>query len=60
MKITKPAIDRKDLLFLLGGALVVAGVAMWSVPRAFITAGGLLLIVPLLELLSGFIRGLRS
>lgn len=60
MKVTKPPVDRKDLLFLLGGALVVVGVAWGSRPHALIVAGALLLIVPVLELVSGFIRGLRS
>lgn len=60
MKVIKPPVDRKDLLFLLGGVLVVAGVALTNRSHALIAAGGLLLVVPVLELLSGFIRGLRS
>lgn len=60
MTIKKPLVDRKDLLFLLGGLLVVAGVGVHSLSRGLITAGILLLAVPALELVSGFIRGLRS
>lgn len=60
MKVTKPPMDKNDLLFAAGGVLLVAGMALGSRPHALITAGILLLIVPVLELVSGFIRGLRS
>lgn len=51
---------RSDVLYIIGAALVVAGIAMIRAKFALITAGAFCLIFPVLELTTGFIRGLRA
>jgi hypothetical protein len=53
-------IDKADVAVVVGSILVVAGVTLWSRPAGLATAGGFLLVIPALEILSGFIRGLRN
>lgn len=50
---------RSDALYIVGAMLVTAGVAMVRVKLALMTAGAFCLLFPLLELATGFIRGLR-
>jgi hypothetical protein len=50
---------RSDLLYVAGALLVTSGVAMIRVKLALMTAGGFCLLFPMLELATGFIRGLR-
>jgi predicted Co/Zn/Cd cation transporter (cation efflux family) len=50
---------RSDLLYVAGALLVVCGIALRSFSIAIIFAGIFSLLMPMLELASGFIRGLR-
>ena len=54
------AARRSDYLYFAGAALVTAGAARSSLRAGFITAGAFLLLLPLLELVGSFIRGLRG
>lgn len=58
MKLMK--IDTQDILFVGGAVLVVAGVAVRSIASGLITGGVFLLLAPLLNLVQGFIRGLKQ
>jgi hypothetical protein len=49
-----------DSLYVSGSLFVIAGVALVSRPGALIATGGFLLLAPVLEIVSGFIRGVRS
>ena len=42
---TRYALEAGDAVILLGLALIVIGVGLWSVPAAFITAGAACLVV---------------
>lgn len=55
----KRASLRSDVLYVSGAALVTAGVAMIRVKFALMTAGAFCLLLPMLELAAGFLRGLR-
>jgi hypothetical protein len=58
-KAKRRAEQRSDLLYVGGGVLVTAGVAMIRLKFALMTAGAFCLVFPVLELTAGFIRGLR-
>jgi hypothetical protein len=51
---------KDDALYLAGALLVTAGLAMIRIQFALLVAGGFCLLFPLLELATGFIRGLRA
>lgn len=51
---------RADALYICGAALVSAGVGLVKVQFGLIAAGGFCLLLPVLELTSSFIRGLRK
>ena len=51
---------RADALYICGAALVSTGVAHVKVEFGMIAAGGFCLLLPVLELASSFIRGLRK
>jgi hypothetical protein len=51
---------RQDSLYIAGAVLVTIGVGMIRVKFALMTAGAFCLLFPLLEVASGFIRGLRA
>jgi hypothetical protein len=55
----KSWLDRSDILYIVGAALVVIGVALIRAKLASIAAGVFCLVFPVLELASGFIKGLR-
>ena len=49
-----------DALYVIGSLLIVTGFAFISRPAALIIAGSFLLLFPVLEIVSGFLRGLRK
>jgi hypothetical protein len=49
-----------DLLYFAGAALVTVGAGMHSIRIGLITAGAFLLLMPMLELATSFIRGVRG
>jgi hypothetical protein len=51
---------RADALYVCGAAMVSAGVGLVKVEFGLIAAGGFCLLLPVLELTSSFIRGLRK
>ena len=51
---------RSDVLYFAGAALVTVGVGMIRIRYGLIAAGTFLLLLPLLELATSFIRGLRG
>ncbi|HEY3972332.1 MAG TPA: hypothetical protein VGM18_04960 [Candidatus Sulfotelmatobacter sp.] len=51
---------RDDVLYVAGALLVTAGVGLLRISWAFIAAGFFCMLLPLLQLATGFIRGLRS
>ena len=55
-----PKLDTHDILFVSGSTLIVIGTSIHHPTTGVIIAGCLLLIAPVLEIVSGFIRGLRS
>lgn len=59
-RIRRRSEDRSDLLYFAGAALVTAGVGMIRIRYGLIAAGTFLLFLPLLELATSFIRGLRG
>jgi hypothetical protein len=58
-KIERAAL-RSDVLYFSGAALVTAGAALFQARLGLIAAGCFLLLIPLLELVASFIRGLRA
>jgi len=58
--IKKAKFDTQDVLFVVGGVLVVIGTAIHHPTTACIVAGSLILTTPMLQLLSSFLRGLRG
>jgi hypothetical protein len=56
----KSKIETKDVLYITGAVLVSLGLGIVRPPYGLISAGIFLLLVPLLELVSGFLRGLRG
>lgn len=50
---------RSDLMYVSGAGLITAGVGLFRIRYGLIAAGVFLLLPPLLELASGFLRGLR-
>jgi UPF0716 family protein affecting phage T7 exclusion len=50
---------RSDRMYFSGAALVTAGAALFRVHYGLIAAGLFLLLPPMLELASSFLRGLR-
>lgn len=50
---------RSDMLYVAGGVLVSIGAGIIRVRYGVISAGAFCLLPPVLELASGFIRGLR-
>lgn len=54
------AAKRSDALYFAGATLVTAGAAMFRVRDGLIVAGAFLLLLPLMELIASFIRGLRT
>jgi hypothetical protein len=51
---------RSDALYVAGALLVTAGMAMIRIRWGFIAAGLFCMLLPLLELATGFIRGLKA
>jgi hypothetical protein len=58
--IKKPKLDTQDILFISGSVLIVTGTALRSPTIGLVIAGCLLLIAPVLNLVQGFIRGLKQ
>lgn len=56
----KKAARRSDVLYFAGAALVTAGVSMIRIRYGLITLGAFCLLLPMLELATSFIRGLRA
>lgn len=58
------AIERKDkrsdILYYAGSIFIAAGLGMIRVSYGLIAAGAFCLLPPMLELASGFLKGLRS
>lgn len=50
---------RTDALYIVGALLVTAGIATLRISWGLIAAGFFCMLLPLLELATGFIRGLR-
>jgi hypothetical protein len=59
-KARKRASWRADALYVCGAALVTSGVGLAKIKFGLIAAGGFCLLLPVLELTSSFIRGLRK
>lgn len=57
---TKRHAQRADALYVAGAAVVTVGVGLMEWKWALIVGGAFLLLPPLLELASGFIKGLRQ
>jgi hypothetical protein len=51
---------RADALYVCGAALVATGLGLVKIRFGLIAAGGFCLLLPVLELTSSFIRGLRK
>lgn len=51
---------KSDALYIGGSVLVTVGVILFSVRAGLIVGGAFCLFLPMLEVLSGFVRGLRS
>jgi hypothetical protein len=51
---------RADALYICGAALVATGLGLVKVRFGLIASGGFCLLLPVLELTSSFIRGLRK
>jgi len=56
----KKAERRADILYVAGAVLVTIGMGMARMRYGFITAGAFCVLLPLMELVSGFIKGLRA
>jgi len=56
----KFTLDTQDTLFISGALLVTLGTAIKSPTTGLIVGGSFLLLAPLLNLVQGFIRGLKS
>jgi hypothetical protein len=52
--------DKQDILFVSGAVLVVSGIALHHSASALIAAGIFLLFAPVLDVVSGFFKGLRG
>jgi hypothetical protein len=60
MQLKKLKIDNLDLMYVCGSVLVVLGVAMRNTASGFIAGGVFLLLAPILNLVQGFMRGIKQ
>ena len=60
LKAKRRAEFRSDALYVAGAVLVTTGVSMVRIRWGLIAAGFFCMLLPLLELATGFIRGLRN
>jgi hypothetical protein len=51
---------RSDALYIAGSLLVTAGVSLVHISWGLVTGGCFCMLLPLLELATGFIRGLKT
>jgi hypothetical protein len=58
--VKKPKLDTHDILFITGSVLIVTGAALRSPTIGLIVAGALLLLAPVLNIVQGFIRGIKQ
>lgn len=54
------AAKRDDLLYFAGSGCVTAGASLFSIRMGFIAAGCFLLLLPVLALISSFVRGMKT
>ncbi len=59
-KAQRRASFRDDAMYIAGAVLVTVGAGMVRPWAAFFAAGVFLLLIPVLQLVTGFIRGLRA
>jgi hypothetical protein len=52
--------NKADVLYVVGALLVTAGVSLIKVHYGLIVAGGFCMLMPLLELAVGFVRGIKG